>query len=918
MSTESDFQIADGPVTAVLGPTNTGKTHLAIERMCANPSGMIGLPLRLLAREVYDKVVRQKGPNAVALVTGEEKIWPDHARYFVCTVEAMPLDRRVDFLAVDEVQLAVDPDRGHIFTDRILHARGTAETMLLGADTMRATLRRLLPKIEVIRRERFSTLSYVGPRKLTKLPRRSAIVAFSAEEVYAIAELIRRQRGGAAVVMGALSPRTRNAQVALYQSGEVDFLVATDAIGMGLNMDVDHVAFASLAKFDGRRQRRLRADELAQIAGRAGRFRDDGTFGETGDCDALDPETVERIEAHEFEPVGMIEWRSRALDFSTVPALLASLESAPPLPGLQRSRHAIDEETLKRLAETDIIHKGARRTQDVKRLWEICQTPDFRRNTIDEHAKLVLSLAEHLLGARQRIDQTFASEAISRLDRTEGDIDTLQTRLAHIRTWTYVANRPDWIDDCEHWRDVARGVEDRLSDTLHERLMARFIDRRTAALLKGLKREDVVDAVVSEDGDTSIEGHYVGRLIGLSFQQDPRATGLEEKAVRNAAIRALRPEVNRRMTRLAAAGDEAFALGDDGRIKWEAAPVAILVAGSPTLRPLVRLIGGDIGDEGAQAGVKARIEAWLRARVEADLAPLLALENALKGTELSGRARAIAYRVLEGFGVLRTRDLRDLGEVEEEERKALSALGLRFGVHTIYVGALLKSGPARLASILRHYTSPAPVGAPFLPRAGLMSAQSDPDRGEADYAAAGFARVGPRAVRVDMLERLAHKLREARRLSRTSDKAQDFPVDVSMAAVIGAPTEAFEGVLQALGYKRTQKADAEAGTPARWRSETSRPKTPRPERQGSSLGTGTDAAVGDAGTNTSAPQRTSGPKKHRGSGSKRSSERSDRGGGKAPFTPRTAKPGRPLDPSSPFAVLAGLSFGKPQKDGSTE
>ena len=435
----------DDRIVAVLGPTNTGKTHLAIERMLAHGSGMIGLPLRLLAREVYDKVVRQKGPRAAALVTGEEKIVPEGARYFVCTVEAMPLERPVDFLAVDEIQLATDPDRGHIFTHRILHARGQSETMLLGADTMRPLIRRLLPHAEIVRRERLSTLTYAGPRKLTKLPKRTAIVAFSAEEVYAIAELIRRQRGGAAVVMGALSPRTRNAQVGLYQSGEVDFLVATDAIGMGLNMDVDHVAFASRAKFDGRRNRVLRPDEVAQIAGRAGRFKDDGTFGETGDCPPFDEETILRVQSHEFEPHVSVEWRSPDLDFGSVTKLIRSLEAPPTEPGLLRVRGAVDEAALKGVAaDADLMDRITRRA-DVARLWDVCQTPDFRKSTPDEHARLVGEFANFLLGPTQRIPQDMIAREMKHLDRTTGDIDALQARLAHIRTWTYAANRPDWM-----------------------------------------------------------------------------------------------------------------------------------------------------------------------------------------------------------------------------------------------------------------------------------------------------------------------------------------------------------------------------------------------------------------------------------------------------------------------------------------
>ncbi|MGE3303761.1 MAG: helicase-related protein, partial [Hyphomonadaceae bacterium] len=611
---------SEAPVVAVLGPTNTGKTHLAIERMLAHADGMIGLPLRLLAREVYDKVVAAKGAHAAALITGEERIAPPTARYFICTAEAMPLDRRCAFLAVDEIQLATDPDRGHVFTDRILHARGLGETMLLGSDVVRPLVRRLLPEARIERRERFSTLSYVGPRKITKLPKRTAIVAFSAEEVYAIAEVIRRQRGGAAVVMGALSPRTRNAQAALYQSGEVDFLVATDAIGMGLNLDVDHVAFAAQAKFDGRRHRALRADEIAQIAGRAGRFRNEGTFGETGDCPQFDEEAVARVENHEFEPVFSVEWRNRDLDFRSIAVLQQSLQRPPDRPGLLRVRGAEDEEVLKRLALDPDIEARAATPAAVRLLWDICQVPDYRKVTVDEHARLLGAFARHLL-ERGRLPADWVAREVGRLDRIEGDLDALQARLAHIRTWTYAAHHADWIEDAAHWVERTRAIEEMLSDALHALLTQRFIDRRTSALLRRLKDDDGLLAGVAAEGEVTVEGHYVGRLQGLQFKPDPRAAGREGRAVRNAAMKALGPEVLRRLAAITAAADFAFSL-DGAAVRYENAAIARISPGAALLRPQIDLVGAEAADPMARRRATVRLEAWVGAQIARDLAPL--------------------------------------------------------------------------------------------------------------------------------------------------------------------------------------------------------------------------------------------------------------------------------------------------------
>ncbi len=790
-------------VRAVLGPTNTGKTHLAIERMLGHASGMIGLPLRLLAREVYDRVVAAKGEALAALITGEEKIVPETARYFVCTVEAMPADRAVEFLAIDEIQVARDPDRGHVFTDRILNARGFGETMLLGSDTMRPMVRKLLDNPEIIQRERMSTLAYAGPKKITKLPKRSAVVAFSADEVYAIAELLRRHRGGAAVVMGALSPRTRNAQVALYQSGEVDFLVATDAIGMGLNMDVDHVAFASRRKFDGRTWRDLRPDEIAQIAGRAGRFTRDGNFGETGECEPFDEEIVERVEAHAFESIEAVQWRNDKLKFDTLPALMASLETPPDRNGLLRVRGADDELVLRRMMDEPDLLDRVRTKDDVRRLWDVCQLPDFRKLSKDEHVQLALRVASYVIKPGGRVPSQWVKAELEKLDRPDGDLDALQSRLAHIRTWTYAASRADWLEDAEDWRAKTREVEDKLSDSLHEALTQRFIDRRTSALLKGLKREDVLLAGISEEGEVTVEGHYVGRLEGLDFKADPRASSsLEGRAVRNAALRALRPEVSRRLAAIAEAKDESIALARDGRIRVDGAVVAQLARGAPVLKPRLDLIGGEHASDTQRAAARERLELWLAQTVAHDLRPLVALENAWREGRLPADARGLAFRLIENAGAL-DRAHEDLAHISDAGRVSLERHGVKIGRHTIFLPALVRPRAAHTLALLWHAAHPGGAHAVFLARPGALSAPLEETRTWGECAAAGYRGCGRYAVRLDLVEKLADAIESA---------AQ--PPEQQLARLIGRSLRDLPGVLAALGYQRIAAADE---APAQWR-----------------------------------------------------------------------------------------------------
>jgi len=797
---------------AVLGPTNTGKTHLAVERMLGHASGMIGLPLRLLAREIYDRVAKARGPRAVALITGEEKIIPPRPQYFVCTVEAMPLNRDVEFLAVDEIQLCADPERGHVFTHRLLNARGKSETMLLGAGTMAPLIRRLAPEAEFQTRERFSRLTYEGPKKLTRLPRRSAVVAFSAEAVYAIAELIRRQRGGAAVVMGSLSPRTRNAQVALYQSGEVDFLVATDAIGMGLNMDVDHVAFAGLRKHDGRRTRWLHAHEIGQIAGRAGRYRTDGTFGVTGDCPEMDPDLVAAVENHRFQPAQSAEWRNSRLDFQSLPALLRSLAAPPDRDGLKLSAEALDESSLRHLAQVDDVQARCRDRENLRILWEACQTPDFRKTTPDEHLRLVRTVFQHLTEGPRRLPEDWIDGQFKPLDRADGDIDALAGRLARVRTLAYVANRPDWLRDPGHWQGKTRDLEDRLSDTLHERLMLRFIDRRTSALMRGLRIRDEILAGVATDGAVTVEGHFVGRLRGVDFEPAQGSSTLEDKTLRAAAQRAVGPEVARRLGLLAAEPDEAFALQADGLVLWRGQAVGQLTGGSP-FAARVRLFG-DLGPGPVRERAARRLDAFVTGEAGRRLAPLRRLEAAVSEGRLKGLARGVAYRLLEAGGVLDRQGVEaDVRALSQAERRALKSVGVRLGAFSIHIPGLLSEQARSFAGAF------AAEGArDWRPPQGQTSPLPSPPPPTAALSAHGLRAIGRHAVPVETLERLDELLRSAPRragASLLSDQATD--------ELGWTPSQAQE-IMRALGF--VAAGNPPAGEPIAWRPRRTRPVQP--------------------------------------------------------------------------------------------
>ncbi|MCE7027676.1 helicase-related protein [Jiella avicenniae] len=809
---------ADANVTAVLGPTNTGKTHLAIERMIAHGSGTIGLPLRLLAREVYQKVCDRVGAGHVALITGEEKIRPPNARYFVCTVEAMPRNPGTAFVAVDEVQLAGDLERGHTFTDRILTARGFQETLLLGAGTMQGVLSRLIPGLSTQTRPRMSNLVYAGSKKITRLPRRSAIVAFSAEEVYAIAELIRRQRGGAAVVLGALSPRTRNAQVELYQAGEVDYLVATDAIGMGLNLDVDHVAFAQDWKYDGFQYRQLTAAEYGQIAGRAGRHVRDGTFGVTGQVNPLPDELVEALEAHSFAPVKVVQWRSGDLDFASIDALKDSLERPPPNEALAKALPAVDQRALEFLARLPEITRRARGAKRVELLWEACKLPDYRRIAPAQHAEIIASIFADVAD-NGHVSEDYMAAQVRRADRTEGDLDTLSQRIAEIRTWTYISHRPDWLADPTHWQEKTRDIEDRLSDALHDRLTKRFVDRRTSVLMKRLRENAFMEAEIASDGTVSVEGHAVGELQGFRFSPDTKAEGADGRAVRTAAQKALAGEFEKRAERFANAPNGDLALGSDGLIRWLGAPVATLTGGEDPLKPRIVVLADEQLTGPARDMVSARLERFVTYQVSTILKPLADLKQ---GEGLEGVARGLAYRLVEEYGILQRRDVsEEVRGLDQAARAALRRCGVRFGAYHIFVPTLIKPAPASLLTLLWAIQNdgrdrPGFSDVTHLLSTGRTSAVADTAYDPIFYKLAGYRLLGRRAVRVDILERLADLIRPALGWKPGTGKRPDggyngaqFLVTPAMMSILGATADDMDEILKGLGYRpQPMQADA--------------------------------------------------------------------------------------------------------------
>jgi ATP-dependent RNA helicase SUPV3L1/SUV3 len=773
-------------VTALLGPTNTGKTHIAMERLLEHRTGMVGFPLRLLARENYDKVVAAKGPQAVALITGEERILPERPSHFICTAEAMPLDRRVDFVAIDEVQLAADRERGHIFTDRLLRARGLEETMLLGSETIRPLVRALVPEAAHVTRARLSTLRYIGPKKLNRLPRRSAVIVFSLVDLYELAERLRHETGGVALVFGALSPRTRNAQVGLYQAGEVDYLVATDAIGMGLNLDIDHVAFTRLAKFDGRGARALKPAEVAQIAGRAGRHVRDGTFGATADLGELDERLVRAIESHRFEPLESVFWRNPDLDFRSLGTLIASLEATPPRAELKRMRHADDHRVLLALrAEAEVLAE-TRSPERVRLLWEVCQIPDFRNVMSEAHARLLAQIYRHLVSAAQRLPEDWVAAQVGAIDRSEGDVDTLLGRIASIRTWTYVSHRAGWLADPRHWQERTRRIEDRLSDALHERLTEQFVDRRAAVIARA--EPDDLLAEITEEGEVRVQGLVAGKLDGFRFapgaELRERARGLLA-----AANRVLREGIAERVRLFAAESDEALHLGEEGGLFWRDARVARLAKGDASLEPRVDVLPSELLDAPLREAVRRRLAAWIERHLRERLAPLFALREA----PLVGASRGLAFTVGEALGTVPRRSLAALIEgLTPSDRRALSGLGVRLGRWAVFLPAALDAPALRLRGLLwcvAHEKGDLPLPG------GEATAPRDQRVPPAYYAACGYHLVGRHVLRVDRLERA---------LQLVHDRARrgGFTLTDDLVSQAGVGEPALVALIEAAGFVR--------------------------------------------------------------------------------------------------------------------
>jgi ATP-dependent RNA helicase SUPV3L1/SUV3 len=919
-----------GRIAAVLGPTNTGKTHFAIERMLGHRTGVIGLPLRLLAREVYDKIVALRGPSVVALVTGEERIVPPRAKYWVATVEAMPMGIGAHFLAIDEIQLCADPERGHVFTDRLLNARGTEETLFLGSDTMRGAINALVPKVAFVKRERFSQLSYTGQRKISRMPPRSAIVGFSVDNVYAMAELIRRQKGGAAVVLGALSPRTRNAQVALYQNGDVDHLVATDALGMGLNLDIDHVAFSSLSKFDGRRMRQLEPNELAQIAGRAGRHVNAGSFGVTGEASPLDPEVVEAIENHRFRPISRLQWRNPDLEFGSATALIDSLEAASDNLWLSRAREADDLLSLKALADIPDMRGRLSSARDVRLLWDVCQVPDFRNITQGEHTTLLHRIFGFLQDQGHVADDWMAGQ-IRRIDRSDGEIDTLSKRLAFIRTWTYIAQRKGWVEDENHWRGETRAVEDRLSDALHEKLTQRFVDRRTSVLMRRLKQKEGLVAEVNDKGEVSVEGQYIGKLTGFRFQQDANATPDEAKTLRATSLAALGPEYARRADRFYNAPDTEIDFTEQGGLMWGAHAIGHLAKSDDPLAPRIEVFVDDEAGPDVVEKVRRRLGHFMDRRVSTLFEPLEAIR---KDEALAGLARGVAYQLIESFGILpRSAIANDVKALDQDARSLLRKHGVRFGQYTIFMPALLKPAPTRLRLVLWSLAKGFDEF-PEAPPPGLVTVPGLDGMPDGYFDMAGYRLAGTRAIRIDMLERLAD-------LTRAADSRGGFEATPDMLSITGMTLDQFADLMQGLGYK-AEKGEREKARPEVPVAEAVAPSEapegeapvvadpetapatevpPAAETESQPEATAEGPELESFYTFTWAPRRAERParperKPDRPRGDRPKGDFKGKGKGKGGKGPRDDKPARhearppkadkPIDPNNPFAALMAL------------
>ena len=793
------MSLAEKKIIAVLGPTNTGKTHFAIERMLQFGSGIIGFPLRLLAREVYEKCIQKVGIEKVALITGEEKIIPPYADYFLCTVESMPLDINAEFIAIDEIQMCADPERGHIFTDRLLNMRGDKLTMFLGSNIMQNIIQKFVPEVEFIFKDRFSKLSYSGHKKISRLPGRTAIIAFSVDEVYALAEFVRRQRGGAAIVMGSLSPKTRNAQVELYQSGDVDFLVATDAIGMGINMDIDHISFNNLNKFDGRRNRHLRLTEIGQIAGRAGRYMNDGTFGITGKCDELSPEQIDKLENHKFDSVINIYWRNSNLDFTNIENLLNSLDQKPYDHSLLRNKDLLDENVLKTL-----IVKNNQITTDYKNnnlstLWECCQIPDFTKSSYNEHIDIVKKVFEFLVSDRGKIPNEWMRAQLSGLDNESGNIDTLANRISHVRTWAYVSYKKNWVENSDYWISKTKDIEDKLSAKLHEELSKSFIDRRISILSKHLKQDAKLETKISEKDEVIIDKQFIGTIKGLKLNLDFSSTALQTdiKSIKKAARQGVVEELKKRINNIIQEDIEnaALELKEDFKIFWKDNPIATIIPGKDYLNPKIKLLIDDSLDVDEQSELKNYLEKWI------DKEKNLHLNDLIKTSKVNlenSYARALCFRLFENHGVLKRLDAEDLlKNLDKDQRANIKKIGIKIGRYHVYQPLMIKPKAVNLKIIFWNCFNNK-IQREKCPTFGLNFLKNFETKNKEFLLICGFETFENYIVRVDILEKLFIKI-----LNSTNNN--QFSISSEMLNLLGCGKEDFEKLLKLMNYKKIDK-----------------------------------------------------------------------------------------------------------------
>jgi len=785
-------------ITAVLGPTNTGKTHLAVETMLEYETGIIGFPLRLLAREIFDKCINKVGAEKVALITGEEKIIPKTPRYYICTVESMPQDLTVDFVGVDEIQMCIDRERGHIFTDRLLNARGDKLTMLLGSHTMKSVIMSLIKNVEFVSRERYSKLTYSGYKKISRLNPKTALIAFSIDEVYAIAELVRRQKGGAAIVMGSLSPKTRNSQVELYQSGDANFLVATDAIGMGINMDIDNVSFSNLRKFDGKKTRKLTLSEISQIAGRAGRHINDGTFGITGECKQLSSDEIEKIEKHEFNKIDVLYWRNSNINFDSLDSLVSSLEKKTNNEFLKRINDCEDEKVLKYLIKNNHDLKKKYSKDYIEKLWECCQIPDFSKKTYGNHIEIVKKIFDFLKTGK--VTNEYMKQQLKYLDKYDGNIDTLTNRISNVRTWSYVANKRDWVNNSDYWAERTKYIEDKLSDTLHKELTKSFIDKRISILSRSLKQDITLATEIKNENEVIIDGQYIGRINGMKLDLDLKSGSLKTdiKSLRKAARQAIAPELMRRVNKIIKS--EIFELGDDHKINWMGEPIAYISKGKDYLNPKLELLVDEAIDLESKEKLKINLEKKLYSLISSELSDLV---NLSKSKFKNNYVRAISYQLFENNGVMKREAVHQvIKNISKEDRVGLRKAGIKIGRYHIFLPRMLKPSAVSLRVKLWKLFFPEDTKY-IIPKSGLNFLTNESKKNNKFLLICGFENFDKFYIRVDILERLFLKIIE-------NSENGLHKINSDMINLIGCTKENFFKLLELMDYKRkTIKDDKE-------------------------------------------------------------------------------------------------------------